>query len=102
MAMGRPTIVTSACAAVLTARPGVELEAADDAPDFAAKVLACMDPERGAAIGRLARSRVLADYAWSSRLARLDDLIERSDVVRPPSSAPVPLRRLVAARASKG
>ena len=31
MAMGRPTVVTSACAAVLTARQGVELETADDA-----------------------------------------------------------------------
>jgi sugar transferase (PEP-CTERM/EpsH1 system associated) len=99
MAMGRPTVVTSACAAVLTARQGVELEAADDAPDFAAKVLAVMDPERGDAIGRLARARILADYAWSSRFARLDDLIARIDLAPPPSSTPAPLRRFAAASA---
>ena len=71
--------MTSACAAALTARTGVELEAADDAPDFAAKVLACMDPSAATRMGRRARARILADYAWSSRLALLDDLLERAD-----------------------
>jgi hypothetical protein len=61
-----------------------------------------MDHGRGDAIGRRARDRILADYAWSSRLALLDDLIERSDLVRQPSSAQAPLRRLVTAPASKG
>ena len=102
MAMGRPTIVTAACAAVLTARPGVELEVADDASAFAAKVLACMHPEHGDGIGQHARARILADYAWSSRFARLDELIERTGLVRSPSATPAPLRRLVAAPASKG
>jgi polysaccharide biosynthesis protein PslH len=96
MAMGRPTVVTSACAAVLTARPGLELEIADEASDFAAKVLGVMDPARGDDIGRRARARILADYVWSSRLARLDDFIARADVARPPSSTPA-LRRLAAA-----
>ena len=100
MAMGRPTVVTSACAAVLSARQGVELEVADDASDFADKVLAVMDPERGDGMGRLARARILADYAWSSRLTRLDDLMARADLARPPSSTPAPLRRLAAAPAS--
>jgi glycosyltransferase involved in cell wall biosynthesis len=100
MAMGRPTVVTSACADVLTARQGVELETADEAFDFAAKVLAVMDPERGDGIGRLARARILADYAWSSRLARLDDLFARADPARLPSSTPAPLRHLAAAPAS--
>ena len=100
MAMGRPTVVTSACAAVLTVRQGVELETADEAFDFAAKVLAVMDPERGDGIGRLARARIVADYAWSSRLARLDDLFARADPARLPPSIPVPLRHLAAAPAS--
>ena len=82
MAMGKPTVVTSACAAVLTARQGVELEAADDAADFAAKVLAVMDPGQGEAMGRLARARIVADYTWSSRLARLDELMARADLAR--------------------
>ena len=95
MAMGRPVVVASACAAVLSAREGVELEAADDASDFATKVLAAMDPERGNDIGQRARARVLADYAWSSRLAQLDDLIARADL-RPLSPTPAPLRRFAA------
>ena len=98
MAMGRPTVVTSACAAVLTARPGFELEIADEAPDFAAKVLAVMDPAHGDEVGRLARARILADYVWSSRLARLDDFIARADVARPTTSTPPPLRRIAAAQ----
>ena len=101
MAMGRPTVVTAACAAVLSARQGFELEAADDAPDFAAKVLAVMDPERGDGMGRLARARILADYTWSSRLARLDELIARTDRARPPPSAEAPLRRLAPVPASR-
>ncbi|HWZ70238.1 MAG TPA: TIGR03087 family PEP-CTERM/XrtA system glycosyltransferase, partial [Casimicrobiaceae bacterium] len=100
MAMGRPTVVTSACAAVLTARAGVELETADDASAFAAKVLAVMDPQRGDGMGRQARARILADYAWSSRLARLDDLFARADPARLQPSAPAPLRHLAAAPAS--
>jgi sugar transferase (PEP-CTERM/EpsH1 system associated) len=99
MAMGRPTVVTTACAAVLTARQGVELETADAAADFADRVLAVMDPARGAAMGRLARERILADYAWTSQLARLDDLMARDDLARPPAPTPVALRRLAAASA---
>ena len=100
MAMERPTVVTPGCASVLSARQGVELEVADDAPDFAAKVLEVMDAERGEGMGRRARARILADYAWSSRLARLDELIARMDPARSQSSTPAPLRRLAPAPAS--
>jgi glycosyltransferase involved in cell wall biosynthesis len=90
MAMGRPAIVTSAAAAALIARPGVELEVADDAAAFAAKVLAVMDPAAGDGMGRRARARVLADYTWTSRFARLDELIaqgERTHSAPSPASA---------------
>jgi len=90
MAMERPVVVTSSSAAVLSARQGVELEVADEASAFAAKVLAVMSPSRGDAMGRLARARILADYAWSSRFALLDELLAgdparaaRSHVVSP-------------------
>jgi glycosyltransferase involved in cell wall biosynthesis len=83
MAMGRPVVVTSGAAAALTARLGVDLEVADDAADFAAKVLAVMDPAAAAIMGRLARARILADYAWASRFARLDELIARGETTRP-------------------
>jgi sugar transferase (PEP-CTERM/EpsH1 system associated) len=99
MAMGRPVVVTSACAAVLTVREGVDLEVADEASDFSAKVLAAMDPRRGDDIGQRARARVLGDYTWSSRLARLDDLIARADIRSPSPTATVP-RPFTAASAS--
>lgn len=82
MAMARPVILTSGAAAALSVQRGVELEVADDAPAFAAKVLALMDPAAAATMGRLARERVLADYAWASRLAAIDELVARGAVPR--------------------
>jgi sugar transferase (PEP-CTERM/EpsH1 system associated) len=87
MAMGRPVVVTSAAAAALTARPGIDLEVADDAAAFAASVLAVMDPAAGDRMGQRARARILADYAWTARFARLDELMARGDATRP---APTP------------
>jgi sugar transferase (PEP-CTERM/EpsH1 system associated) len=87
MAMARPVVVTAAAARALSVRPGVELEVADDAAAFAAKVLAVMDPDVGESMGRRGRERVLADYAWPSRFARLDELLAHADAPRP---APVP------------
>jgi len=87
MAMARPAVVTTAAARVLSARPGIELEVADDAAAFAAKVLAVMDPAIAEGMGRRARERILTDYAWSSRFARLDELLAYSDA---PRLAPVP------------
>ena len=78
MAMGRPVVATTASAAALSAQPGIELEVADDADVFAARVLGAMVPVHGAELGARARARVLADYQWSARLARLDDLLARS------------------------
>jgi hypothetical protein len=36
-----------------------------------------MDPVRGERMGVLARSRVLADYAWGASYRLLDELLER-------------------------
>jgi polysaccharide biosynthesis protein PslH len=102
MAMRRPVVVTSAVAAVLTARPGVDLEVADDAAAFAAKMLAVMDPAAGDRMGRLARARILADYAWTSRFARLDELIARGETTRPaPSPACASPRPATAAASAR-
>lgn len=98
MAMARPVVVTSASAAVLTAKQGVELEVADEASAFAAKVLAAMDPSLGDSMGRFARARILADYAWTSRFERLDELLARGDTPRlAPSPTGGPQRAAVAA-----
>jgi len=100
MAMARPTVVTTATAAALSARPGVELEVAEGAHDFAAKVLESMEPVRGERMGALARSRVLADYAWPASFKLLDELLEQD---RAPSGAavapPIDMRHALPAKA---
>jgi len=80
MAMARPVIVTPAMAAGMSARPGVELEVASDAAEFASKVLLLIDSEKARRMGPDARARVLRDYAWSANYARLDELLERDGV----------------------
>ena len=87
MAMARPVILTSGAAVALSAQHGVELEVADEAPAFAARALALMDPAAGATMGRLARERVVADYTWASRLSSLDELVARGVASR---RAPAP------------
>ena len=76
MAMAKPTVVTSAAAAALSALPGLEIEVAADAHAFAAKVLEVIDPARAERMGTLARARVLADYTWPASLKSLDQLLE--------------------------
>jgi glycosyltransferase involved in cell wall biosynthesis len=76
MAMAKPIVASAAASAALSPRPGVELEVATDAPGFASKTLALMDPARAESTGQLARQRVLRDYAWESSFALLDDLLE--------------------------
>lgn len=77
MAMAKPVIVMPAMAVGMSARVGVEIEAASDAAGFVDKVLALMDAERAGRMGAGARARVLSDYAWSASYARLDALLER-------------------------
>ncbi|HXX84684.1 MAG TPA: TIGR03087 family PEP-CTERM/XrtA system glycosyltransferase [Casimicrobiaceae bacterium] len=98
MAMERPVVATSGSAAGLNARQGIELEVADDASAFTAKVLAVMSPSRGDDMGRLARARILADYAWASRFVILDELLagDRGRATRSHHTAPL---RLTAASA---
>jgi glycosyltransferase involved in cell wall biosynthesis len=75
MAMGKPVVTTPACLAGIAAREGADLEVAADAGTFAAKVQASMDPAKGAAMGRLARERVLSDYTWRASYKLLDELL---------------------------
>jgi glycosyltransferase involved in cell wall biosynthesis len=77
MAMAKPVVVTPAMVAGMSARDGVELESAPDAPRFADKVLALMDAGRANAMGAEARSRILRDYTWAASYSRLDTLLER-------------------------
>ena len=77
MAMAKPVVVTPAMAAGMSARPGVEIEVASDAAEFAAKVVLLIDPERARRMGADARARVLRDYNWSASYAQLDEVLGR-------------------------
>jgi len=80
MAMARPVIASSECAAVVDAvgeQPAgeqtPELLSASSAADFIAAIAAQIDdPLRAAAIGEAARACVIARYSWEAHLARID------------------------------
>ncbi|GAB4178175.1 MAG: TIGR03087 family PEP-CTERM/XrtA system glycosyltransferase [Rhodocyclaceae bacterium] len=76
MAMARPVVASTTCAAPLSAVPGREIEVARSAEEFAARTLAVLEPGRAAMLGAAARARVLADYDWEAHLARFDRLVE--------------------------
>jgi len=78
MAMAKPVVATASTAAALSARHGIEIDVATEAPAFAQKVLALMDPARASRMGELARAHVLADCAWPASYALLDELLERN------------------------
>jgi hypothetical protein len=77
MAMAKAVVVTPPSAAVLSARPGVELEVAGTSDEFAAKVVGLLDVARAGVMGGLARSFVLSGHTWASSFEQLDALLER-------------------------
>ena len=76
MAMAKPVVATTAAAAALSGRPGSEFEVAADASEYATKVCGLLDAGSAEAMGRLARARVLRDYAWATSERHLDVLLE--------------------------
>ena len=76
MAMERPVVVSACAGAALSVAPGVDVEVATEAPDFARKTLELMDSPRGAVMGAAARARVLSDYDWAANLAPFAALLE--------------------------
>lgn len=75
MAMARPVVASPEALAGIEAEVGRELLLGADPAAFAAAVCAAADPARGAELGQNGRRRVLADYAWSGSLARLDAIM---------------------------
>ena len=75
MAMAKPVVASTACAAALSARADTDICVASDAESFAAATLAAMRAPRAQQMGERARARVLSDYAWRTSLSRLDALI---------------------------
>lgn len=76
MAMSKAVVVSSAATSGVTAEPGVDFETADDAEEFCSKVLTVMHPEVGLAMGRNARTRIVADYNWTRNLSEFEKLLE--------------------------
>jgi sugar transferase (PEP-CTERM/EpsH1 system associated) len=76
MAMARPVVVTPEALEGIEARPGSEVILASDTAGFTAGCQLAAGPQ-GAAIGRAARLRVLADYVWTERLRGFDVLLSR-------------------------
>lgn len=83
MAMARPVVVSTACAAALSARAGVEVEVAHDAAGFAARIGALLGTQAAQRMGRLARECVLGDYVWRSSFAQLDALLDEAGALAP-------------------
>lgn len=76
MAMARPVLATPACAAGLSARPGIDLETASEPSEFVSRIEAMLDPVRARTLGAAARERVLRHYAWPASYAALDAALE--------------------------
>jgi sugar transferase (PEP-CTERM/EpsH1 system associated) len=73
MAMGRPVIATTECAAAVDAKIGAELLAASTASEFIAEIdKQLTNPETANAIGQAARARVVARYSWDAHLSGID------------------------------
>jgi sugar transferase (PEP-CTERM/EpsH1 system associated) len=77
MAMGRPTVVSQACAAGIDASRGMEFEVAADADGFVAAIESVLaDAARADAMGKAARARVLERYSWDAHLSRIDRYLD--------------------------
>jgi len=77
MSMGRPVVISTACANGIDAVLGRDCEAAADAEAFIASIGGLLsDPIRAEAMGTASRARVLARYSWNAHLSRIDAYLE--------------------------
>jgi sugar transferase (PEP-CTERM/EpsH1 system associated) len=77
MSYGLPVVATSRIAQSLTASVAEMIEFADAPEELAAKIVGLLrDPERRERIGSEGRSRIAAEYSWTSSLDRLVGLVE--------------------------
>jgi sugar transferase (PEP-CTERM/EpsH1 system associated) len=82
MAMARPVVASSECAAAVDAVFGQELKTATTPTDFIAEINALLqDPQSGIAIGTAARQKVIERYSWEAHLASIDQYIPASQKV---------------------
>jgi sugar transferase (PEP-CTERM/EpsH1 system associated) len=73
MAMARPVVASAACVQALGARPGIDLLAAVEPPDFLREIRALLsDASRAQAIGRAGRQRVVEHFSWATHMGRIE------------------------------
>ncbi len=73
MAMERPVVATSECAAPINARIETELLLAGSVEDFVATILdALSNPDGMTELGKAAREMVVARYSWEAHLKGID------------------------------
>jgi glycosyltransferase involved in cell wall biosynthesis len=89
MAMGLPTVVTSAAVSGVDATDGSDTIVADGPSEFADGVLRLLKCEDlRTRIGQSARATIEARYRWETSLARLDTILDAVSVREPVSKAP--------------
>jgi glycosyltransferase involved in cell wall biosynthesis len=77
MAMGLPTVATSAAFAGISAQAGSELFVADEPAEFADAIVRLLhNPQLRAQVGAAARAAVETNYRWDRSLAALDEVID--------------------------
>jgi sugar transferase (PEP-CTERM/EpsH1 system associated) len=76
MAMERPVVVSGTAAEGLTGVRGIDFETATTAEEYALTVARLTDVERGRAMGKAARRRVISDYSWDANLAPFAALLD--------------------------
>jgi len=82
MAMARPVVCSAAVAQGVNAAPLVEFDVANDAREYAHKVIGLINPSVGDKMGQQARRRVVSDFNWEAQLSRFGELIENVSSVR--------------------
>jgi sugar transferase (PEP-CTERM/EpsH1 system associated) len=94
MAAGKAVVASPPAFAGIDAVPGRDIAVGADEDDFAAAVARLVeDEEERGRMGRAARARMMARYAWSAQLRLLDDLIDdASRLKRASASGPPPPR----------
>jgi polysaccharide biosynthesis protein PslH len=73
MAMGRPVIASTDCAAAVDAVAGQELLTATSPEDYISAISQMLEgPETAATIGEAARQRVIERYSWEAHMKAID------------------------------
>ena len=84
MAYGRAVVATSAAASCVSAVPGREIIVADEAGDFAGKVVQLLTSEALCdRVARAGRVRARTDYDWSRILQRYEQVLLGEELCRP-------------------